>query len=169
MAKRRNSKPPRRKYEDGTYSCSRKVTEDTPLTPFEQKVIIEYIKSGVGSEAVRRADAAEGYERTAYGYRNTAKNVLRRPNVQKEISRIMSELKKETVASADEVMSYFTSVMRGEVKDQFGLEAPLAERTKAAQEIARRTIDIDNKLKLKEAEENQAPIQITLNWAKPDE
>ena len=44
-------------------------------------------------------------------------------------------------------MEYLTKVMRGELKDQFGLEASLSERTKAAQELAKRTIDIENKLK----------------------
>ena len=39
-------------------------------------------------------------------------------------------------------MRYFTSVMRGEVKDQFGLDAPLAERTKAAVELAKRKVDV---------------------------
>ena len=32
--------------------------------------------------------------------------------------------------------------MRGEVKDQFGLDAPLAERTKAAVELAKRKVDV---------------------------
>ena len=44
-------------------------------------------------------------------------------------------------------MEFFTKVMKGEVKDQFGLEAPLSERLKAANELARRTVDIENKLK----------------------
>ena len=47
-----------------------------------------------------------------------------------------------SIADAAEVMQYFTSVMRGEIKDQFGLDAPLAERTKAAVELAKRKVDI---------------------------
>ena len=35
-------------------------------------------------------------------------------------------------------MEYLTSVMRGEKKDQFDLDASLSERTKAASELARR-------------------------------
>ena len=49
------------------------------------------------------------------------------------------------IASAAEVMQYFTAVMRGEVKDQFGLDAPLAERTKAAVELAKRKVDVSQK------------------------
>lgn len=43
-------------------------------------------------------------------------------------------------------MEFFSKVMRGEVKDQFGLESTLADRLKAANELARRTVDIENKL-----------------------
>jgi hypothetical protein len=42
-------------------------------------------------------------------------------------------------------MQYFTSVMRGEVKDQFGLDASLSERTRAAIELARRKVDMAGK------------------------
>ena len=83
------------------------------------------------------------------------------------LDRIMEEVRKDTIATADEVMQYFTNVMRGEVKDQFGLDAPLTERTRAAQEIARRTIDIDIKERLMQ-EVDDKPIQITLNWARND-
>lgn len=43
-------------------------------------------------------------------------------------------------------MQYFTDVMRGKITDQFGLDASLSERTKAAQELAKRQIDIPNRL-----------------------
>lgn len=84
-------------------------------------------------------------------------------NIKKEITRVITEeLKPETVATAEEVMTYFTAVMRGEVKDQFGLEAPLSERTRAAQELAKRTIDIENR---KAGNPDQA-IEITLDWSR---
>lgn len=74
----------------------------------------------------------------------------------------MEELRKESVATADEVMQFFTSVMRGEVKDQFGLDATLSDRTRAAQEIAKRTIDMENRL----AGNADQTIAITLDWAR---
>ena len=69
------------------------------------------------------------------------------------------EAKKECQATAQEVMEYFTKVMRGEIKDQFGLEAPLSERTKAAQELAKRTFDIENR-----KTEPDQKVEINLNW-----
>lgn len=89
--------------------------------------------------------------------------MLNQPNVKWEINRVITEeLKPETVATANEVMTYFTAVMRGEVKDQFGLEAPLSERTRAAQELAKRTIDIQNR---QNGTADQT-IEIKLDWSR---
>jgi hypothetical protein len=83
----------------------------------------------------------------------------RQPYIVDEIKYRLDELKKETIADADEIMQYFTKVMRGEEKDQFGLDAPLAERTRAAQELAKRVIDsVDN------ADVTVPEVKITLNW-----
>lgn len=57
------------------------------------------------------------------------------------IAERMAELDEEKVATANEVLEYLTSVMRGEVQDQFDLEPSLADRTKAATELARRLVD----------------------------
>ena len=67
---------------------------------------------------------------------------------------------KASIATAQEVMEYFTKVMHGEIKDQFGLDAPLSERTRAAQELAKRTVDIDNRNK----GQADAKVEISLNW-----
>lgn len=110
------------------------------------------MKTGNGREAVKRA-GIEG---------KSANTILKRPNVQAEIQRLMEEVKKESVAAANEVMEYFTAVMRGEIKDQFGLDAPLAERTKAAQELAKRTIDIENR----KAGVADQVTSVTLDWTR---
>lgn len=44
----------------------------------------------------------------------------------------MEELEQESIASQTEVLQYLTRVMRGEEKDQFGLEASLKDRTDCA-------------------------------------
>ena len=60
---------------------------------------------------------------------------------QNYIAERMAELDEEKVATANEVLEYLTSVMRGEVQDQFDLEPSLSDRTKAASELARRLVD----------------------------
>lgn len=88
--------------------------------------------------------------------------LLNRPNIKAEIQRIMEELKDESLATADEVMKFFTSVMRGEVKDQFGLDATLSDRTRAAQELAKRTIDIENR----NAGNADQTLSIKIDWSR---
>ena len=45
---------------------------------------------------------------------------------------------KELVADADEVLRFYSAVMRGEVKDQFGLDASLTDRLKAGDALMKR-------------------------------
>ena len=85
---------------------------------------------------------------------------MNKPYIAEEIKFRTQNISKNTIATAQEVMEYFTRVMNGQEKDQFGLEAPLSERTKAAQELARRTVDIENRL----AGKADAEVKITLNW-----
>ena len=47
------------------------------------------------------------------------------------------------IASGDEVMQFFTAVMRGEIKDAFDLPPSLADRKDAAKELAKRTVDVE--------------------------
>jgi len=101
----------------------------------------EYAKTGNGRQAAIKA----GYsEHTAC---ITASKLLTIPKVQKEIQRLMEKKEKKSIMDSQEVMEWFTAIARGEVKDQFGLDASLNDRLKAFQELAKRTIDIDNRIK----------------------
>lgn len=123
----------------------------------ENKFIDKYIELGNGAKAVVEA----GYkckEPNMY-----ANRLLKKAYIAEEIKFRVSNMHKENIASAEEVMDYFTKVMRGEIKDQFGLEAPLSERTRAAQELARRTVDIDNRMAGKK--DMQTPeVKIVVDW-----
>lgn len=138
------------------------ITEDTPLTPFEERFVAEYVKCGTGSEAIRRVTGEELSKSQAY---SRSSKLLHRKNIQARLVRLMNELEQQTIANATEVMSYFTKVMRGEIKDQFGIDASLSERTRAAQELAKRTIDIENK----NAGESDISVSIKLDWSRDNE
>lgn len=139
-------------------SLGYKVTEDTPLSLTELEFIRNYLQTGNAQEAVRQLKL----DMTPSASSRWASDVLSKPNVKAEIKRIMDEARQDVIADAGEVMRYFTAVMRGEMKDQFGLEAPLSERTKAAQELAKRTIDIENR---KSGEPDQL-VAIKLDWSR---
>lgn len=121
----------------------------------EARFIEAYMSTGNGRQSVIEA----GYKTKApHGYAN---ELLNKPHIKSEIEYQMKQIEAASIADATEILQYFTAVMRGEVKDQFEIEAPLSERTKAAQELAKRQIDIANKVQGKEA---TAEVKITLNW-----
>lgn len=137
------------------------LTEDTPLNPIEYNFIKYYMETSMSVPSIKRALNEAGIVLDGYRkYEERARHVMARPNVRAEIKRMMNELRNEAIATAEEVMKYFTGVMRGEVKDQFGLDAPLSERTRAAQELAKRTIDIENRTNGKA----DTVIEVKLNW-----
>lgn len=109
------------------------------LTPKQKAFADYYIECGNATEAAKRA----GYKEKA-AYATGAEN-LRKPQIIAYIEERQKQIEDSRIASAAEIMQYFTSVMRGEVKDQFGLDAPLAERTKAAVELAKRKVDVTQK------------------------
>lgn len=76
----------------------------------------------------------------------SASHLLHMPEVQKELAWRLEAIRSAQVADEHEVLAYFTAVMRGQVLDQFGLEAPLQERTRAAECLAKRLIDMPKKL-----------------------
>ncbi len=107
------------------------------LTPKQKAFADYYIECGNQTEAARRA----GYKKPhVQGNQN-----LDKLSVREYIEERQKQIEGSRIASAAEIMQYFTSVMRGEVKDQFGLDAPLAERTKAAVELAKRKVDVAQK------------------------
>ena len=154
--------PPKgHKYYGGS---RKKITEDTPLTPQDWKFIFAYTRAEVESYAIIGKTASDKI-RAGSGYTSYVKDMLNKPNIRKAVKEIMEQRARKTIAESAEVMEYFTSVMRGEVKDQFGLDAPLAERTNAAKELAKRTVDVD--LRKEGLADNQ--ITVTLNWGDNNE
>ena len=124
------------------------------LSPLEAKFIDEYLISGNGSASVKKA----GYKCKVPA--RHAQTLLNKSYINAEIRYRLDRLKTDAIADAKEVMEYLTKVMRGEVKDQFGLDAPLSERTKAAQELAKRTIDLETKVNAVANKDNS--ITVTL-------
>jgi len=125
-----------------------------PITYKEKLFIQEFVKCGDATKAATTAGYGKG----------AGKRLLSRDYIQEELIFFAEELDRQTVADGKEVMQYFTRVMRNEEKDQFGLDAPLSERTAAAKELAKRTIDIE------QAQDVEQPaININLNWKRDNE
>lgn len=103
-----------------------------PLTPKQKAFADYYLECGNASEAARKA----GYsEKTApfIGAEN-----LKKPKVSAYIAERMAQTEESRIASADEVLQFYSDVMRGKVKDQFGLDAALTDRLNAGKELMKR-------------------------------
>lgn len=107
------------------------------LTPRQKAFADNYIESGNATDAARKAKYKQPKQQGS--------RLLTNVDISAYISERTKPTEEKRIASGDEVMEFFSKVMRGEIKDQFGLDASLADRTKAAVEIAKRTVDIDNK------------------------
>ncbi len=100
------------------------------LTEKQKRFIDYYIETANATESAKRAGYSE----------KTAKNIgaenLTKLNF--FIQKKLEEKENNRIASQDEVLQYLTRVMRGEEKDQFGLDASLQDRTKCAELLGKR-------------------------------
>ena len=100
------------------------------LTEKQKRFIDYYIETANATESAKRAGYSE----------KTAKNIgaenLTKLNF--FIQKKLEEKEEDRIASQDEVLEYLTRVMRGELKDQFGLDASLQDRTKCAELLGKR-------------------------------
>lgn len=106
------------------------MLDENGLTPKQKAWCDYFLQSGNGMEAAVKA-----------GYRYpkaSAEDNRRKPACKAYIDKRMKPKDKRRIADADEVLDYLSGVMRGEIKDQFGLDASLQDRTKAAQELLKR-------------------------------
>lgn len=102
------------------------------LTPKQKAFADYYIETGNAAEAARKAGYSEKSARVV-GAEN-----LTKPNISEYITSRMKPVEEKRIATADEVMQFFSDVMNGRIKDQFGLDASLSDRLKAGDSLMKR-------------------------------
>ena len=132
------------------------ILTDNRFTTKELAFIFSYLATGNASQAVREA----GYNSKAPDKYGSA--LLARDGIRQEISAQIEAREAAKVAKPAEILQFYTSVMRGEVLDQFGIEASLDTRIKAANELAKHQIELPMKLEQKNLSNNIGSI--TLNF-----
>ena len=105
---------------------------DKKLTPKQKAFADYYIELGNATEAARRA----GYK--GKNLNRIASENLSKLDIKQYIEERLSKIEDARIAKGEEVLQYLTKVMRGEEKDQFGLEPSLQDRTKAAELLGKR-------------------------------
>lgn len=112
---------------------------DMKLTQKQKIFCEEYIKTGNASDAARKA----GYSPKTAPFIG-AEN-LKKPQISAYIKSRLDEQDAALVADANEVLRFYSAVMRGEIRDQFGLDPSLADRIKAADSLAKRLAAAEGK------------------------
>ena len=105
---------------------------DLTLTQKQKRFCEEYIKTTNASAAA----VAAGYSKKTAGAIG-AEN-LKKPQIAVYIKKRLDEQDAALVADSNEILKFYTAVMRGEVKDQFGLDASLSDRLKAGDNLMKR-------------------------------
>ncbi|AXH51931.1 terminase small subunit [Clostridium perfringens] len=121
--------------------------DNKKLTPKQKAFADYYIELGNATEAARRA----GYKKpNVQGSQN-----LEKLSIKSYIDERINALDETRIAKGEEVLEYLTKVMRGKEKDQFGLDASLQDRTKAAELLGKRYRLFTDKI---EADVNQTVV-----------
>lgn len=102
------------------------------MTPKQKAFADYYIQTGNATEAARKAGYKDKFLNTH------ASKMLQNASISAYIAERLGKQDKSRVADANEVIEFYTAVMRGEVKDQFGLEASLSDRLKAGDSLMKR-------------------------------
>lgn len=100
------------------------------LTEKQKRFIDYYIEIANATKACELA-GYKGKNLNRLGSENLSK-------LDKFIKVKLEEKENQRIASQDEVLQYLTKVMRGEEKDQFGLDASLQDRTRCAELLGKR-------------------------------
>lgn len=108
------------------------------LTPRQKKFCDYYLELGNATEACRKA-GYKGKNLNRMGTENLSK-----PVIKQYLEKRMSEMDKKRIASAEEVLEILTKVVRGEEKDQFGLEVSIQDRIKAGELLLKRYRAFEN-------------------------
>ena len=140
-----------------------KILTDNTFSMLEIAFISNYLTNGFNAT---QACKDAGYRAKNFGYQGGA--LLARGKIREEISAQIQAMEDAKIAKRTEILQFYTSVMRGEVLDQFGIEASIDTRIKAANELAKHQIEIP--LKLQQKAENNNVGSVTLNFiARPEE
>ncbi len=102
------------------------------LTPKQKAFADEFLKCGNATEAAKRAGYSEQSARQM-GTENLSK-----PSISSYIQERQKQIDDGRIADIAEIQRFYSSVLRGEVEDQFGLDASLETRIAAGRELMKR-------------------------------
>ena len=127
------------------------MAKNQRLNPKQKAFADYYIKSGNILDSAVKAGYSETYAKSQ-GYK-----LLDNVGIKQYIDERMGSLDIKRVADANEVLEFLTKVLRGQEKDQFGLDLSITDRIKSAELLGKRhrifseKVEIDTGNKVLEA------------------
>lgn len=109
------------------------------LTPKQKAFADEYLKCGNATEAYK---IAYGCKNDVTAGTNAHKN-LKKPKISAYIEERQKQVEDARIADVSEVLQFFSSVMRGEIKDAFDMDAGISDRISAGRELMKRYEKVD--------------------------
>ena len=137
------------------------TAEGKQLTIKEAKFIDNYIASG----NIRQSVIEAGYKCGGDGWLagQAGNELLSKPYIKAEIDKRMQDHHDKSIADREEIMRFWTDMMRGKILDQFDMPTTNADKLKAATELAKRGMDIEDRIR--EKSQSAVPeIKISLDW-----
>lgn len=102
------------------------------LTSKQKAFADEYLICGNATEAAKKA----GYNPKSA--RQIATENLAKPSISAYIAERQKQIEDSRIADIKEVMEFYSAVLRGEIKDQFDMDAALSDRLAAGRELMKR-------------------------------
>ena len=132
------------------------------LTIKEAKFIEEYVATGNQRESAMKAGYAEnGKKASASRYAN---KLLKKDYIIAEIKARTEKSASQGIADRQEIMKFFSDMMRGKILDQFDMPTTNSDKIKAGIELAKRSIDFEDRLKEKTTQVTAPEVKISLKW-----
>lgn len=114
------------------------------MTPKQKRFCDYYIQGNEkGNLNASKAYIKAGYKVKDSVARANSSRLLTKANIKEYINIRLKEIESERIAKPREIMEFLTKVIRNEEKDQFGLDASLQDRLKAADSLIKRYPNID--------------------------
>ena len=114
----------------------------------KQKIFADYYIETLNiTKSYKRAYGEEMSDEKASA---NGSRLIRNDKVKEYIEKAMEIKSSERIASQEEVLEFLTQTMRGEIKDQLGLETPVKERVRSAELLGKRYEIFTEKVKVSE-------------------
>jgi len=123
------------------------------LSEMQKRFADYYLETGNATESAKRA----GYSKKTA--RSQGQRLLTNVDIKNYIEERTTKLDKKRIADVEEVMQFYSGVMRGEVKERFNIDAALGDRISAGKEIMKR---------FQLVEKTNAELELELQKAKLD-